>query len=511
MYQGDLNENTTWEKTQTKDYAIVAAISILIVSISVLFAPAVVHWFLVPVILCGILIGADGVAWFRGNMDTFDVKGLIGAYGYHFFFIAPLMYIVFKGELAFLDNPADWRPWLGKMALLNLVGLTLYKLIQNWSQRGIKPYQKVWLIVPGRAAIVLGFALVAAFASQIFLFVIMGGFRGLAIAFTEETTSLYRMGSFRIMGSGLPILILIILTMFFRRPESQKTSWVEIILILSFLSGLHILSTGMSTDRGLIVTAIIWMGMIIHYFWRPISPLMIILMILPFIPLMWIYSFYKTIGMEAIKAIKSDTVSSLSAETGRGLIGTLLGDASRVDIQPYLIYMQKNYPGSYDLRYGSTYLEAVYPIIPFWVWPGKPTNSGKTIAGTELLYGKGYYRQHDPFHRTNHAFGIAGEAILNFGMVGVPIAYAIMGFIVGRFRRYMRGIPPGDPRLFFLPYVIWFLVNLLLWDSDNYLAHFLMRGSFSVLVCLLIVTRVTIDSSEMEQPQYLHKSTLEYP
>jgi hypothetical protein len=506
VYQSDLDENPAWEKTETKDYAIATVVSIFIVAVCILLSLAVVHWFLVPVILCGILIGADGVAWFRGNMDTFDVKGLIGASGYHFFFTAPLMYIVFNEELAYLNNPADWRPWLGKMALLNLVGLILYKLIEQWSQRGIKPYRKVWLLSHGRAVLVIVFALVAAFASQIFLFVIMGGFGGLATAFTVDSTSLSGMGSFRVMGSGLPILILIALTLFHRR-ESQKTSWVTIFFILSFLSVLHILSTGMSTDRGLIITAILWMGMIIHYFWRFISPRTMILMILPLVPLMWIYSFYKALGMAVFQG---GSIASFSAETGRGLIGTLLGDAARVDIQPYIMYMLENYPEDYDLRHGSTYLEAVYPIIPLWIWPGKPANAGKTIAGTELLYGKAYYQGYNAFRRTNHAFGIAGEAMLNFGMIGAPIAYAIMGFIVGRFRRYMRGIPPGDLRLLFLPYATLFIVNMLLWDSDNYLAHFLMRGSFSVIVCFFIATRVPISEAEMEQSEYLDDSTLEY-
>lgn len=497
VYQNDLDDNPAWEKTQIKDYVIVTAISILIVISGILLTPTAIHWFLIPVIYCGILLGADGVAWFRGNMDTFDVKGLLGAFGYHFFFIAPVMYIVFGWGFVYLDNPADWRPWLGKMALLNSVGLTFYKLIQRWSQRGMNPHQKIWLIAPGRAAIVLGFALAAALVSQILLFVIMGGFKGLAIAFTEHTVSLYRMGSLRLMGSGLPILILIALTVFFHRSGSQKASWVKIILILFFLSGLHLLATGMSTDRGLIVTAIFWMGVIIHYFWRPINARMLILMILPFIPLIWLYSFYKTIGLATLE---SGAIRSISTEIGQGLIGTLLGDASRVDIQPYFIYMRENHPGDYDLRYGSTYLEAAHSIIPLWVWPAKPPDSGKVIAGTELLYGKGYYESTNPFRRSSNAWGIAGEAMLNFGIIGVPIAYAFLGFIVGRFRRYVRGIPPGDPRLFFLPYAIWFIVNLLLWDSDNYLAHFLVRGSFTVIICLLMVRRVSIYSLEMEQP-----------
>ena len=39
------------------------------------------HWFVLPVSLCGFLIGPDAVRWMRGKYDLYDPKGLLGVFG----------------------------------------------------------------------------------------------------------------------------------------------------------------------------------------------------------------------------------------------------------------------------------------------------------------------------------------------------------------------------------------------------------------------------------------------
>ena len=43
------------------------------------------HWFLIPVAICGVLTGTDAVAWFRGRLGLYDLFGILGVYGLHFF------------------------------------------------------------------------------------------------------------------------------------------------------------------------------------------------------------------------------------------------------------------------------------------------------------------------------------------------------------------------------------------------------------------------------------------
>jgi len=54
------------------------------------------HWFLIPVTLCGCLIGTDMVKWICNRLDLYDATGLIALLGYHFFFIAPLLGKLFR-------------------------------------------------------------------------------------------------------------------------------------------------------------------------------------------------------------------------------------------------------------------------------------------------------------------------------------------------------------------------------------------------------------------------------
>src|SRR5262245_3061212 len=51
------------------------------------------HWFVIPTFLCGVIIGHDMIDWFRGKLDPFDPIGLIGIFGFHWFFISPLMQV----------------------------------------------------------------------------------------------------------------------------------------------------------------------------------------------------------------------------------------------------------------------------------------------------------------------------------------------------------------------------------------------------------------------------------
>src|SRR5258708_32923906 len=77
------------------------------------------HWFLIPVLCCGIVIGCDAVDWFRGRLSLFDPAGIIGLLGVHFFFLAPLLHVTWDSWMRYIDPPLDWRELLGCIANLN--------------------------------------------------------------------------------------------------------------------------------------------------------------------------------------------------------------------------------------------------------------------------------------------------------------------------------------------------------------------------------------------------------
>ena len=60
------------------------------------------HWFVLRVTCCGVMIGIDAVDRLRGRVHLFDPVGILGLFGLHFFFLAPLLHVYAKPFLQLL-------------------------------------------------------------------------------------------------------------------------------------------------------------------------------------------------------------------------------------------------------------------------------------------------------------------------------------------------------------------------------------------------------------------------
>jgi hypothetical protein len=161
-----------------------------------------------------------------------------------------------------------------------------------------------------------------------------------------------------------------------------------------------------------------------------------------------------------------ESLQELELSTGRTLEGLLLGDLVRVDVQSYQLYKLHS-AGDYKLRWGKTYTSALLRNLPTRVWPGRPADSEKTIAGTELFYGPSRYIPGDRWRNTSKVFGLAGEAMLNFGIWLAPVPFAVWGFLVGRFRRAVFSWSRADARRFLVPFIALLMTIALFGDLDN--------------------------------------------
>ena len=121
-------------------------LSVLVICGMVALHNEMLDWYLVPVFLCGSLIGPDMFAWLRGQVDMFDPLGILGAYGYFFFFLAPLLTVMWSYHTPELPEPPNWLSWIGWMSVLNVFGLLIYLV-----GRGMFVIQKprtVWVVKP---------------------------------------------------------------------------------------------------------------------------------------------------------------------------------------------------------------------------------------------------------------------------------------------------------------------------------------------------------------------------
>lgn len=86
-------------------------------------------------------------------------------------------------------------------------------------------------------------------------------------------------------------------------------------------------------------------------------------------------------------------------------------------------------------------------------------------------------------------YGLAGEAMLNFGPLGVPVAFAALGVIVGCTRRWIKTLKRGDPRRLMLPLLLSLCLVALIGDSDNIVVLLLEDAVFPFFVLALVSTR----------------------
>jgi hypothetical protein len=457
--------------------------------------PILFHWFLIPLFACGVIIGADAVGWFRSRWDVLDPKGIVGVFGFHFFFVAPMLFIIWEIDVAYVINPPDWRPWYGLMACLNFVGLICYNLFQRWSFNKSGPYKiSHWEIVPGRAVVVAPLAFLAAFVGQTAYLAAFGGWAGI-MAWREYGTGvgIRGMGPFMILGHSLPPLLLIALTIVYSKIGTQrKVSLFTVFLLLLAFLACQFYVGGLHGSRSIIVWGMFWAAGILHFFWRRLSIKWILIGMVPFLLFMYIYGFYKVLGRQVFGLFTGEvTIESLAAESKRNFRTMLLGDFSRADMQAAIAYTLVARTRDYDYRFGKTYLFSTIAYVPYWMLPPKPYSWSKVAAGTEIQRGKGSYAAHVPGQFSTRVYGLAGEAMLNFGLVSVPFAFAVWGYLVGRFRRNLLARYPTDAFFFLVPIFINLAFATLVGDSDNLIYFLIDKIMVPFLVVRMMCTKQT--------------------
>src|SRR5439155_24253388 len=133
-------------ETDSAESAVLACLIVTLISVAFyLSSDQFSHWFLIPVAICGVLVGTDAIAWLRGRLGLYDPAGIIGLFGFHFFFLAPLLHVKWDLWIREVNPPADWRDWLGYMATLNVIGLLCYRLCYRaFKARRPPKYERVY-------------------------------------------------------------------------------------------------------------------------------------------------------------------------------------------------------------------------------------------------------------------------------------------------------------------------------------------------------------------------------
>lgn len=475
------------ESTRTHSDSFLVSLALCSFVLLVLLAGSdrLLHWFVLPVLACGVLVGMDAYDWARGRMSLFDPVGIIGLVGLHFFFLAPLLHISWNLLWDVPVPPLDWRTDLGGMAILNLIGLLIYRMTRDIFVRRAPQSEPVqWRLNTPVFSFIMPLMLLFTGALQLWVYASYGGIGGYIAAATayEYPERMAGMGLIFLFSETFPILAL----MLFAAKAKDRPRWqtwpVLVSVMIAFLV-LKILFGGLRGSRAEILFALLWAGGILHFYVRPISRQAVLVGIAFMVAFMYIYGFYKAVGAEAFQAINDPAArAEITESSGRDFESVILGDLSRSDVQAYIfdrLWMPRSVTRSdYQLGWGRTYFGAGALFVPGAIWPNRPL--AKVKEGTEIVYGMGTYEAGETW--SSKIYGLAGETMLNFGIFAVPFAFAFWGCVVSLTRRLLMTLKTGDSRLLMFPYLVTFCALLLTADSDNLMVYLVQQGAIPFLM-----------------------------
>jgi hypothetical protein len=93
---------------------------------------------------------------------------------------------------------------------------------------------------------------------------------------------------------------------------------------------------------------------------------------------------------------------------------------------------------------------------------------------------------------STRVYGLAGEGMLNFGPMVVPVLYGLFGILVAWIGRNISSLHPGDARFFLVPLVVYLAFNVVLVDSDNLVFDFVKTGLLPTLLLWWCTSRFRV-------------------
>jgi hypothetical protein len=453
----------------------------------------VAHWFVIPVFVCGVIIGVDAFDWFRGRVEIFDPAGIIGLLGVHFFFLAPLLHVVWDVWMPYVVPPRDWRDWLGGMAIINAVGLLMYRYARERASMlgSCSTTRAFWQVDRRQLLLAAVCGLLLSGALQCWVYARFGGVLGFIEAFSDaigeadSERSLKGWGWIFMVSESFPVLAMIFFAIWASRSAAAR-SWLAIVAVLLGYFLLKMFFGGLRGSRSNTIWGLFWAAGIIHFWIRPITRRFVFAGLGFLVLFMYLYGFYKDLGGEALTAFEE---GSLNEKGGRSFQGMLLGDLGRADVHAFLLHQLWKPDSDYRYAWGRTYLGGLAILVPTSIWPDRPPN--KTKEGTDAEFGAGTYDEGQ--WSSSHVYGIAGEMMLNCGPLPVPLAYLLFGVIVGRLQRFLWRVRSGDSRLLLFPLLVMSCFSILHSDSDNLLFNFIKDG-------LMPITAVWVGSRVLANP-----------
>jgi hypothetical protein len=290
------------------------------------------------------------------------------------------------------------------------------------------------------------------------------------------------MGWIFMISESAPILASFFVVVYLRQ---RRPSWGRAATLLLALFLVQLYFGGLRGSRSETVELFFWVIGCYHFLIRPVSRRFVYCGCVILMLFLYSYAFYKNMGTNAPQVFEAseEDRQQIERQTHRTWGALLLGDLGRSDVQAYVLFRLVNDGKDFEYAEGRTYLGAISEWVPRWILPDRPDT--KLREGTVIQQGSGY----DPTSSSSRVYGLAGESMLNFGPIAVPFAYAMFGVLVGRLRRAVDHLVPGDARFLLVPFGVFMVLGILEGDSDNVAFTLAKNGLLPFLVIVLTSAR----------------------
>jgi hypothetical protein len=430
------------------------------------------HWFVLPATVCGAVCLSSLMSAVRQEQLFTDPLLLVSVLGYHNTYLAPMLQVYWDYRIIALPiQPADFRPWLGRVACINIVGIAIFICIFSHvvNSSASAKLQRIWVIDRSRLVLFGLLVILASVAMQAYVYSDFGGVSGYVDKYLYDREAWNNKGALLVIAESAPLMAVLILGCLkqkrIRRGRIRGTSWPLLIVCGLVFLMLQIVFGGLRGSRSNIVVNCFFAAGIVHQVFRPLSKRVVILLGIAAVVFSYYYVFFKDFGYAGINAAVSlSGTESLLSVSGRSKENVLIADFSRSDVQAFIVQELESGP-NVDLAMGRTYIGTLSLLVPRIIWPERPPTKLKWT--TELENGPGSYG--NGAYRSSRMYGQLGEAMLNFGYLGVPASFALMGFVFGKLSILSRQLRMTDARRMLLPGMVITSVCMVIQDSDNVL------------------------------------------
>jgi len=337
----------------------------------------------------------------------------------------------------------------------------------------------------------LSIMLLVSLGLQTYLYVQRGGISGFLMAYS--TGDLLRQGDSAIVAmfaESFPILAMMGYAVLARR-QPLLASWPALALVMLAFFVLAIFFGGLSGSRSNTMYSVFIAAGTIHFLVRPIPKKLIFIGLIFVFTFAYVYAvvYKKGGGLRGLENVQSGATFSELEETaklGRYSDSLLLAELSRTDLQSFILHQVCRRDSDFAPALGRSYYATLCHLIPSFVWHDRPMTL--IFEATEMVYGKGSF---DPVSNYSlYVHGMAGEAMMNFGVIGVPLAFLAWTFVVARTRKWILSWNGRDARLFLAPWLAFLAITLFVSDSPNMLLIVCKWAGVPFLLLLFCCSRV---------------------